>query len=612
MKRNLTRTILTALALSCLALPVYAEAVPDFDLDRVVVTAVRAETKDLDTPASVTVKTGEELQETGAKTVIDALQFIEGINIYSQNPYGQSAGRMSSELVVRGAKKGTLVMVNGAPISMNGLFQLDNILLENVEKVEVVRGAGAVLYGSEAFGGVINIITKKEVSNSVAVVSGNKGQEGYHLNLQAGKLAFSGSLINSGEVKGLTSTATTSTDFLGSEKTSLNATYRFNDKLTMNFNHLDDEMDKEAYTKSTGKLSTKYKDEISTDRVTFQYEDQDWKGLVYGAFSDLDYWSKSATGTATSNVNLKTAKYGLDANTSKDMAGVHYLTGITMEKETYEKTNLVTNANDGDFDRTVSSLYVQATKEFDENSKLLLGVRGQTAETESGDRYNQFLPQLQYNQRLTPDSSWFVNVGKAFRLPTLTELHYKSDVFVSNPNLKPESGWSYETGWKKQVNQGLFKATLFRMDFKDHIDTDANSVFQNYGKFENTGIELSWEEKLSDRFSYTVGATYSDPRQQNQQGLWERAYSRIQTTTSLRYTQDKLTANLAANYTADRANNAPNALPVSLMLNYQCTPDTNIFATMRNVLDRHDVTTNSSSYYYAMPRTVEIGVKHKF
>lgn len=85
----------------------------------------------------------------------------------------------------------------------------------------------------------------------------------------------------------------------------------------------------------------------------------------------------------------------------------------------------------------------------------------------------------------------------------------------------------------------------------------------------------------------------------------------------LRYAQDKVTANLSANYTADRANSAPEAFPVSFKVNYQMSSDTSIFATMRNVLNRHDVTTEATpsamaGYYYAAPRTFEIGVKHSF
>ena len=628
MNKKLSKMICTALAVGFVAVPgVYAEEAAEFSLDKVVVTALRAETKDLDTPASVTVKTGEELKATGATTVIDALQFIEGINTYSQNPYGQSAGRMSSELVIRGAKKGTLVMVNGAPMNMNGLFQLDNILLENIEKVEIVRGAGSVMYGSEAFGGVINIITKTQVSNSFSTSVGSYGKRNHNLNLQLGKMAFSGSISEAGEGKKITETTSAYTNFTGSEKNSLTGTYRFDDKLVLTYTHSEDDIDKETRLKSNNTLSKLYTDKESADRVTFQYKDGTLKANLYGTFRELDYYTRTGTGGVDTdkilNTNLKTAKYGLDTNKSWGTDERSYLAGFTFEEEKYKQTKLKTIApivsTLGAFDRTVMSLYTQATHSFDESRKLIVGLRGQTAKVEDEKTYNQLLPQIQYNEKLGKNSSWFVNIGKAFRLPTLTELYAgTTERFKSNLNLEPESGWTYETGWKKITDKGMLKTSFFVMDFKNHIDTDSSSTFQNFESFQNQGIEVSWEQKLSDKYSFVVGGAYGNPKQK-QSALkdWERAYSRVQGNLMLRYTQDKVTANLSANYTADRANNASEAFPVSFRVNYQMSPDTAIFTTMRNVLNRHDVTTESNpsamaGHYYAAPRTFEIGVKHSF
>lgn len=487
MNNTLSKMICTALAVGFVAAPsVFAEEAPEFSLDKVVVTALRAETKELDTPASVTVKTGEELKATGATTVIDALQFIEGINVYSQNPYGQSAGRMSSELVIRGAKKGSLIMVNGAPMNMNGLFQLDNILLENVEKVEIVRGAGSVMYGSEAFGGVINIITKTQVSNSFSTSVGSYGKQNHNLNLQLGKMAFSGSFSEAGEGKKITETASSYTDFTGGEKISLNGTYRFDDKLILTYTHSEDDIDKETRLKSNNTLSRLYNDKENVDRVTFQYKDGTLKANLYGTFRELDYYTKTGTGGVYNNIlntNLRTAKYGLDTNKSWGSEQQNYLAGITIEQEKYKQTKLQTIAPNtnilGPFDRTVMSLYTQTTHSFDESRKLIVGLRGQTAKGEDKKTYNQVLPQVQYNEKVGENSSWFVNIGKAFRLPTLTELYAgTTDNFTSNPNLTPESGWTYETGWKKITDKGILKTTFFVMDFKNYIDTDSTKLFK--------------------------------------------------------------------------------------------------------------------------------------
>jgi iron complex outermembrane receptor protein len=624
MKQKLARMICTTLALGFLATSNVqaAEKNTEFSFDQVVITALRTETKELETPASVTVKTGEELKATGALTVVDALQFIDGINMYSQGPYGQSAGRMSSELVIRGAKKGTLIMVNGAPINMNGLFQLDNILLENVEKVEVVRGAGSVMYGSEAFGGVINIITKKQVSNSISSSIGSLGRHSHSLNLQAGKFGLSGSFIDGGETKKVNETAASGmtpakyTNYTDLEKISLNSTYRFNDKLLFTYTYSEDDIDKEDRYKAGDALYRLYNDKERVDRFILQYQDEAIKANLYGTFRELDYYTKTGTGGVVSNAlntNLRTSKYGLDTNKSWDRGRTRYLSGLTLEQEEYEQ-NVDKTTNDtktGPFDRNVFALYTQATHEFDDARKLILGVRGQKTEAEQGKEYKQLLPQVQYNQRVGDDSSWFVNIGKAFRLPTLTEMYVTTERFIGNPELKPQSGWTYETGWKKQTKAGALRAAFFVMDMKSYIEQDGAKQYQNFDTYKNEGIEVSWEQKLSETLRYTVGGAYGNPRAYYN-GQWERMYSRLQGTLALRYTQDKLMANLSATYMADRANDATPAFPVSLMVNYKVKPETTVFATLRNALNRHDVTNDSTTYYYGAPRTIEVGVKHSF
>ena len=70
-------------------------------------------------------------------------------------------GGMSAKILIRGNDKGTLVMIDGAPINMNNVYFLNTLPVEAVERIEIVKGASSVLYGSEASSGVINIITKK-------------------------------------------------------------------------------------------------------------------------------------------------------------------------------------------------------------------------------------------------------------------------------------------------------------------------------------------------------------------------------------------------------------------------------------------------------------------
>ena len=159
----------------------------EYSLPEMNVTALGYEKSNLETPADVTVYSGEELKKTGASDVANALKYTAGVYFTQMGPHDQSWITGNSTLSLRGVKGGTLVLINGVPASFNNASHLDMMNLDTVEKVEVVKGGGAVLYGSEAYGGVINVITKDSYKNSVHVAVGNKGQRDYSANIGAGK-----------------------------------------------------------------------------------------------------------------------------------------------------------------------------------------------------------------------------------------------------------------------------------------------------------------------------------------------------------------------------------------------------------------------------------------
>lgn len=143
-----------------------------FSLDEIVVTATRTEKNLLDVPASVSVITKEDMQARNINTMRDALKTQPGLYVDpTDQPYGgiQLRGFSSAEV---------LVLYDGQPMnnSWNGEVNWDSIPVEQVERIEIVRGAASALYGGRAVGGVINIISKKndeQFSGSAAVNYGS-------------------------------------------------------------------------------------------------------------------------------------------------------------------------------------------------------------------------------------------------------------------------------------------------------------------------------------------------------------------------------------------------------------------------------------------------------
>ena len=152
----------------------FAADVADFGDEEVVVTATRTEKKDIDVAAATEVVTAEEIHAMGAKTASDVLKHVNGIQYDGLGSFNQNMGTMTNDVIIRGYKEGSLVMMNGQPISYRGKYDLSSIDAKNIERIEIIKNGGSVLYGSEAVGGVVNIITKKGAEkNSVFFGFGN-------------------------------------------------------------------------------------------------------------------------------------------------------------------------------------------------------------------------------------------------------------------------------------------------------------------------------------------------------------------------------------------------------------------------------------------------------
>lgn len=139
---------------------VHAEDIQEYNLDEMVVTATRTMKQIQEVPSSVSVVTAKDIQERNIKAVPEALQTLPGVYV-SQSPSYGSAG----DVEIRGfSSKNILVLLDGAVMNSahNNEVQWEMLPVENIERIEVVKGSGSSLYGGRAVGAVINIITKTQ------------------------------------------------------------------------------------------------------------------------------------------------------------------------------------------------------------------------------------------------------------------------------------------------------------------------------------------------------------------------------------------------------------------------------------------------------------------
>lgn len=615
------------------------EALQEYSLPGMNVTALGYEKSNLETPADVTVYSGEELKKTGANDVANALKYKAGVYFTQMGPHDQSWITGNSTLSLRGVKGGTLVLINGVPASFNNASHLDMMNLDTVEKVEVVKGGGAVLYGSEAYGGVINVITKDSYKNSVHVAVGNKGQRDYSANIGAGKLGVSFGRNEMGETGILSEKIATKNVFgtnipyyMGygdSKKDHIGVSYKFDDNLQFNYM-----FNKKKYTMNYLSANEEIVQHFMyDDREHFaQMHFDDKKGLEATAYynersiRNPDYWAVTPNVLEWERSNHK--HYGADVKKVWENEDDKILVGINTKRELYinenqkfkyPTNNLKDYACFGTFALNGYSLYGQYDHKLSDATNLVLSMREDLVRSDAGN-YDAFLPQLQVLTKLDSENSLYANAGRSFRMPTFRQLYYSSGMIASNPDLKPEYGWNYEAGYKHDNGKEQFKAAVFHIDLDDQITSrKVNGLSQSYNaaKYKNTGIELSYTNQLDENLTWTVGGIYSKPQNKTTNTApWKDVLGKYQVMTSIDYQHDKTNASLNLSYMGGRVNNSKQTdvkpiLLSNLHVGHEIFANATLTLDINNIFNRRDLT-DPDGLYYTQGRTFLVGLNYNF
>ena len=615
------------------------EALQEYSLPGMNVTALGYEKSNLETPADVTVYSGEELKKTGANDVANALKYKAGVYFTQMGPHDQSWITGNSTLSLRGVKGGTLVLINGVPASFNNASHLDMMNLDTVEKVEVVKGGGAVLYGSEAYGGVINVITKDSYKNSVHVAVGNKGQRDYSANIGAGKLGVSLGRNEMGETGILSEKINTKNVFgtnipyyMGygdNKKDHIGVSYKFDDNLQFNYM-----FNKKKYTIDYLSANEEIVQHFMyDDREHFaQMHFDDKKGLEATAYynersiRNPDYWAVTPNVLEWERSNHK--HYGADVKKVWENEDDKILVGINTKRELYinenqkfkyPTNNLKDYACFGTFALNGYSLYGQYDRKLSDATNLVLSMREDLVRSDAGN-YDAFLPQLQVLTKLDSENSLYANAGRSFRMPTFRQLYYSSGMIASNPDLKPEYGWNYEAGYKHDNGKEQFKAAVFHIDLDDQITSrKVNGLSQSYNaaKYKNTGIELSYTNQLDENLTWTVGGIYSKPQNKTTNTApWKDVLGKYQVMTSIDYQHDKTNASLNLSYMGGRVNNSKQTdvkpiLLSNLHVGHEVFANATLTLDINNIFNRRDLT-DPDGLYYTQGRTFLVGLNYNF
>lgn len=600
---------------------VFAEELQEFSLDQMVVTAQRKQKDDIDTPASVSVISQKDLIQSGATNLYDGLKMANGITSFGYGANGQAWGGMSAKILIRGNDKGTLLMIDGAPVNMNNVYFLNTLPVEAVERIEIVKGASSVLYGSEASSGVINIITKQQMKNSISLSKGEYGKTREGLSLGLGKLGIVANLEQGDELKGYASNGRAMND---GKKSSVMWKYKFDENWTVSHQHTENDYNFNQYdTKTWNTLKEDSNFKYKEDFARILYNDDSVKGNLYYNRSDRHnntYKVKTGNKSKYKIEHITFDTIGLDLQKEFNTKFADIIVGTTLERQTYKSDNPYSGGNlvNQKLDKNASTyaIFVQATKDLGADFTATVGAREQFMK--ANDNYDAFTPEFSLIKKLDEHSSVYVNAAKAFKMPNFTSLYGSGSVeFKANPNLKPEEGWTYELGYKKVSDTSMFKSALYYMDMDAwSYRDDGNGVSQPINSpFENLGLEINYEKNIGSHFSYALGTDISNPKSKDD-GVWKRKYAREQYTASLKYNNRDFTASLAGSMTADRAGGWKDKLPLNLYAGYQITKNNRIDLVCENILNREDLVGNwssaTSTKYYSLPRNIRVTYTYTF
>ena len=486
-------------------------------LSDVVISANRQVQARNDSSAANTVFTRADIDRLQPTSVTDLLSRVPGVQVAPTGGRGSLPG-----IFIRGTKSAqSLVLVDGQRIAntTSGDSGLQYLNVDQIERVEVLRGSRSVIYGSDAIGGVIQVFTRRNAEQglqprlklgfgsnqtwerSLGLSGGDEHTRfnlGASLDETAGINASHASFPSDGDH-----------DAYRNQSISLNLSHSFSDELEVGFNLLDNR-GKSEYDNSYGRYDGATGQSLGQKPYT-DYTVSSASGYVDAKLNDS--WQSRLELGHSENRDTKRDTLSDDYsafNTYRD--SVNWQNDLTLD----EQNSLIVG---GDWyeDRFHGSTTFTENSRWNRAAFVQHRFKSQWFSTELGlrrDQNQQFGGQNSWSGTLTlpvnPDNDLLLSYSEGFRAPTFNDLYYP-DTQYSNPNLQPETSKSYELQWRSQLTDSTrLEASLYRTDLSDAIILDAGKP-QNVASARINGFEAALKQELFG-WQGNLGLSLIDPR----------------------------------------------------------------------------------------------------
>lgn len=521
------------------------EEIAEFELESIIVTATRTAKDRKSLPNAVDVITREDIDALGASTLKDVIGSYSGVAIARSNN--------RSSLSMRGLDaKYSLILINGRriPSEPDKGYELDRLSLENVERIEIVKGPVSALYGTDALGGVVNIITKAPQEKSLAFrmrqgfFTGDGDHNArYGFTFDTGKqdkarLVLSGDFLDSSSV--LKGDGTTYYPFGKRHNLSARFDYKLSDPESLVFNASymrEKNHEYGTFQSMMGLMHTDLYDNNKRTDYSLSYNKELDKGNMHftAYHSILDKYNDTKNRLTGQYTNARYGYYtisGIEGRLTKKIGDSHELIfGSEYKSELFKGTGIT---GKGKFTKTYHGVTYQGSEAKTDYYALYLQdewivspkffVVSALRYDDSDSFTDKICPKLGVTYKANDNWRFKANAGQGFRVPSTNQLYLNLWVvrngslvnLVGNRNLKPEKSNSFDFSVEHDFGKSTAKLTFFSTKVKDMIDevwvSPTKIEFQNVDKADIKGIEADIIMPFSQKFRWTGNYTYLDAK----------------------------------------------------------------------------------------------------
>ena len=477
------------------------------ELDTILIKSTRIDLPFKESSRTITVITSEVIKNSAATNVADLLQQVAGVDIRRRGTGGSQA-----DLYIRGGGfDQTLLLIDGIKMddAQTGHHTMNAALpIEVIERIEIIKGPAARVFGQNAFTGAINIVTKSKLANtaSVNLETGSFGQ--VNGSVTVGREFENSSII--AHVGVLTSD--------GYRENSDYSNYNYFLKGIFNKKNQPIEVLATFFDKKFGAQNFYTPDSWGFNEyeetqnsllgasTTFRTEKFKITPRVYWKRGQDIFLLKRDDPSFYRNLHI-TNKVGVETNASyTSNAGITGF-GVDVSRIFISSNNL------GNRNRTMANLFLEHRFKFaDDKIDITPGV----AVTYFSDFKFHAFPGLDIGFKLSDNLKVYGNLGITYRIPTYTDLYYTDSSTEGNPNLKPEEAFAQEIGLKYNSGRFTSSVAIFNRDATNLIDyirqntTDAKFTATNIAKVNTKGFEVNTDYRFKiNEFNQTLSFGYN-------------------------------------------------------------------------------------------------------